>query len=85
VWNPHLKKDIELSKRVQRRATKLVPQIRFLAFEKRLELLGLSTLSERRERGDLIQYFKIHNQLNVTEWIQPNQQMVLLERNSSNE
>ncbi len=74
VWNPHLKKDIELLETVQHRATKLVPQTRFLAYEKRLEILSLSTLSERRERGDLIQYFKIHNQLNVTKWIQPNQQ-----------
>ncbi len=75
LWNPRLKKDIELLERVQRRATKLVPQIRFLAYEKRLEILGLSTLSGRRERGDLIQYFKIHNHLKVTKWIQPNQQM----------
>ena len=32
VWNPHLKKYINRLERVQHRATKLVPQIRHLAY-----------------------------------------------------
>ena len=61
VWNPHLKKDINCLERAQHRAIKLVSQIRHLPYLKRLSILGL-TLEERRLRGDLIQYFKIHKQ-----------------------
>ena len=60
--NPHLKKDINCLERVQHRATKLVPQIRHLPYLKRLSILGLQTLEERRLRGEVIQYFKIHKQ-----------------------
>ena len=54
IWNPHLKKDIKCLKRVQHRETKLVPQIRHLPYLKRLSILGLQTLEERRLRGDLL-------------------------------
>ena len=56
VWNPHLKKDINYLAQVQHIATKLVPQIRILPYLKRLCILGLQTIEERRLRGDLIQY-----------------------------
>ncbi len=42
---------------MQGRDTKQVPKIRIQEYEKRLEILGLSTLCERRERGDLIIYY----------------------------
>ena len=59
AWNPYLKKDIECFKKIQHRATKLVPQLRNLEYEERLKVLNLTTLEERRVRGDLIQAYRI--------------------------
>ena len=59
AWNPSLKKDIHTLEKVQRRATKLVPGIRHLEYPDRLEMLNLYSLEQRRERGDLIEVFKI--------------------------
>ena len=59
VWNPYRKKDIKKLKQVQRRATKLVPELHHLIYESRLVNLGLKTLEVSRYRGDLIQIFKI--------------------------
>lgn len=59
VWSPNLKGDCEVLERVQHRATKLVPSVRNHNYETRLKLLNLTTLTERRRRGDMIQVFKI--------------------------
>ena len=45
--------------RVQRRATKLIPNIRNKSYENRLKSLNMFSLKKRRLRGDLIQAFKI--------------------------
>ena len=52
-------KDIDKVERVQRRVTKMIPNLRNKSYEERLEELNLFTLSHRRLRGDLIQVFKI--------------------------
>jgi ribonuclease P/MRP protein subunit RPP40 len=58
VWSPFLKSDCDLIERVQHRASKLVPSIRNRNYEDRLKALGLTTLVERRQRGDAIQIYK---------------------------
>ena len=40
AWNPKHKKDIKKLEQVQRRATKLVPQIKFMSYHDRLLKLG---------------------------------------------
>ena len=47
--------------KMQRRATKLVPELRDLPYETRCEVLGLPLLTERRIRGDMLENFKILN------------------------
>ena len=58
VWSPSKKKYIKLLERVQRRATKLAPELRDLEYPERLRRLGLTTLEERRVRWDMIQTYK---------------------------
>ncbi len=72
AWNPFRRKDINILEKVQRRATKLVPELRNLPYEVGLEKLDLTSLSDRRVRGDAIQFYKILNGFNNLEWYQPN-------------
>ena len=59
IWFPTLKKDIRAIENVQRRVTKILPQLSNLCYEDRLKQLSLSTLMYRRNRMDMIQVFKI--------------------------
>ena len=61
AWNPHLRKDIDMLEKIQRRATKLIPGLRDLRYEERLKKCGLTTLETQRLRGDQIEVFKILN------------------------
>ena len=54
-------KDIDTLERIQRRATKMIPELRDLSYEERLKECGLTTLETRRLRGDQIEVFKILN------------------------
>ena len=65
VWAAVTKRDQDLLERVQRRATRLVPQLSRLGYSERLEELGLPTLSYRRQRADMIQLFKITNNMDI--------------------
>ena len=68
AWNPYLQKDINTLEKVQRRATKVSYPIKNLKYEDRLSDLKLTTLQDRRLRGDLIQKYKIENSLDIVEW-----------------
>ena len=59
AWQPYLKRDIENLEKVQHRATKMIRECRGLNYEDRLKCTGLLTLERRRERGDLIEVFKL--------------------------
>ena len=63
VWSPYLKGDCELIEKVQHRATKLVTSIGNRPYDDRLKMLGLTTLTERRQRGDLIQMYKFMQEI----------------------
>merc|ERR1712074_441361 len=69
VWSPYKIGQIKLLQRVQRRATRLVPQLKDLCYDDRLAQLGLTRLYERRHRGDMIETYKI---LTGKERIDPN-------------
>ena len=59
AWSPYLRKDIAMLEKIQRRAAKLIPELRDLKYEERLKECGLTTLETRRLSGDQIEVFKI--------------------------
>ena len=69
VWNPYFQKDIDLIESVQRRATKIVREIKNLEYSERLKRLDLTTLEQRRKRGYLIQIYKMINGLEKIELV----------------
>ena len=63
AWSPHYIKDIIMLERIQKRATRLIPGIKYLPYEERLRKLNLHSLSRRRTRSDLIEVYKMINGL----------------------
>ena len=59
AWRPHLIKDIMMLEAVQRRVTKLIPNMQHMSYKERLKNLNLTSLETRRLRGDLIEVFKL--------------------------
>ena len=59
AWSPYLQKDITKLEKIQRRATKLIPALADLPYNERLAKLKLTSLQDRRCRGDMIEVFKI--------------------------
>ena len=68
AWNPHLLKDINVLEKVQARATKMSHEHKNLVYTKRCDLLNLDFLKQRRLRGDLIQQYKLVNNLESIRW-----------------
>ena len=54
AWRPYIVKDIELMEKVQKRMTRMLPDLTNMSYLERLKILGLTTLEFRRLRGDLI-------------------------------
>lgn len=63
AWSPHYVKDKELLERIQRRFTRMIPELKGLSYSDRLKALKLWTLEERRIRADLIEVYKMLNGL----------------------
>ena len=59
IWSPHMKKHVKKLERVQRLATRMIPYLKEVPYEERLNRLEISTLEERRVRGDMITMYKI--------------------------
>ena len=57
AWSPWLRKDIETLEKIQHRATRRMSDVQG-TYPERLQLLGLTTLEDRRVRGDAIEVFK---------------------------
>ena len=58
-WSPWTKADIQTLEKVQQRFTRQVSGMGSLPYEERLKQLGLTTLQARRERGDMVETYKI--------------------------
>ena len=63
IWSPHLKYNIDAVERVQRRATRMIPMLRELSYSDRLRKLNLETLDYRRRRADLLETYRILNNI----------------------
>ncbi len=64
--SPYLQKDIGLTERLQKLATRLVKGLRHFPYERRLEILGLLSLVHLRLRADLILVYNIlHGRVNL--------------------
>ena len=57
-WSPHLQRDIIKTEKVQRKASKMIPEIRNNSNSQRLKDLNLISFEQRRVRGQLIEVFK---------------------------
>ena len=59
AWSPQQEGDIQILERVQRRALKCIQGFNSISYIERLRRTGIFPLVSRRERGDLIETFKI--------------------------
>ena len=60
AWSPYLAQDREVLEKVQKRMINMIPGLRG-RYEDKLRELGMTTLQRRRERGDMIQTWRIMN------------------------
>ena len=64
AWNPWLEKDAECIEKVQKRMIRMLSNVKGSTYEEKLRDAGLTTLKDRRERGDLIETYKTLNGIN---------------------
>ena len=73
AWCPWTETDIQCLESVQRRLVRLLSDVTGKGYEEKLRDAGLTTLKERRERGDAIEVFKTLRHINNVEaerWFQ---------------
>ena len=58
AWCPWLEKDKKQLEKVQERLVRMISDVKGSNYEEKLKDAGLTTLEERRKRGDVIQAFK---------------------------
>jgi hypothetical protein len=63
IWSVMYKKEAIQIENVQRRATKLVKNIQHLSYSDRSRYLGLPSLQYRRLRSDMVETFRIINNI----------------------
>jgi len=63
AWSPYYIKDIEVLEKVQKAATKLVPKLTKFSYPIRLRMLGITSLKERRVRGDMIEVYNTNRSI----------------------
>jgi len=59
VWAPYKKSYIDKLEKVQKRATKMIPELRKMHYPGRLRQLNLTTLTYRKSRCDIIETYKL--------------------------
>ena len=87
AWSPWLDKDIASMKRVQERLIRIISDAKGSSYEEKLKDAGLTTLKKRRERGDLIETFKVMNGLNRADknkWLNIKNNITTTTRSTSN-
>ena len=67
AWCPYTAKDIELMEKVQKRAIRQITNLRG-SYEDKLKQLNLTTLEDRRKRGDCIETFKMLTGLSAVDY-----------------
>ena len=70
VWSVIYKKEAIQLENVQRRATKLIKNIQHKTYTQRLKYLGLPSLQYRRLRADMIETYKILNNIDKMQYEQ---------------
>ena len=67
IWSLHKKMHMLKLERIKGIATKMVSDLLDLTYEERLKEMQLTTLKERRERGNFIIIYKLMNNLEETD------------------
>ena len=73
AWNPWLEMDKAALEKIQERMIRLLSDAKGKNYEEKLKDVGLTTLTERRERGDAIEAFKTlngFNQVDKSQWFE---------------
>ncbi|XP_065658167.1 uncharacterized protein LOC136082677 [Hydra vulgaris] len=70
IWSPYLKKDIKILEKIQKRAPKIPHNFHNLNYSILCSAIKCSSLEKRRQRGYLIQNYKLENFKNKVVWHQ---------------